>query len=77
MEIDWDHPGGGGGILSSGCPHILVCLFRVPGGCLFDHRSKGTGGGIKMAAAISTVEVAILQYNIMTAGCLAQGAPPH
>ena len=38
---------------------ILVCLFRVPGGCPFYHRSKSTGGGIKMATAISTVEAAI------------------
>ena len=38
---------------------ILVCLFRVPGGCPFYHRSKSKGGGIKMAAAICTVEAAI------------------
>ena len=38
---------------------ILVCVFRVPGGCPFYHRSKSTGGGIKMAAAICTVEAAI------------------
>ena len=44
VEIDWDHPG-------EYCHRvaliILVCLFRVPGGCPFDHRSKSTGGGKK------------------------------
>ena len=38
---------------------ILVCLFRYPAVALFNHRSKSTGGGIKIAAAISTVEAAI------------------
>ena len=42
---------------------ILVWLFRVPDGCPFCHRSKSTGGGIKMAASISTVEAAILTVH--------------
>ena len=56
VEIDWDQPGE---ILSRVARIILVCLFRVPCGCPFYHRSKSTGGGIKMAAAICTVEAAI------------------
>ena len=61
MEIDWDHPGG---ILSPGCPHH-PCL-SIPGTRRFDHRSKSTCGGIKMAAAISTVEAAI--FTILKQG---------
>ena len=51
MEIDWEHPGGilspgcPGGILSPGCPHN-PCL-------------SVSGGGIKKAATISTIETAI------------------
>ena len=45
--------GGGGGGIVTGLPASYLFVY------LFYHRSKSMGGGIKMAAAISTVEAAI------------------
>ena len=57
MEIDWDHPGR---YIVTGLPASSLFVYSgYPAVSLFDHRSKSTGGGIKMAAAISTVEAAI------------------
>ena len=57
MEIDWDQPGE---ILSPGCPHHpCLCIpgtRRLP---VLSPIKKYGWGGIKMAAAICTVEAAI------------------
>ena len=59
VGIDWDHPGGGGGIFTGLPASSLFGYSGYPVVARFV-TDQSTGGGIKMAAAISTVEAAIL-----------------